>query len=116
MFGVDNYTTYVKDAFHRYMIDGEEDATKPDGRGTKVTALYALKLKAGESFKIKIKLDNRADCESFESEDHFSAENFDNIVEQRILDADDFYSKVLSGIASLLLIILNKRCCKLQKR
>jgi len=98
LFGADNYTEYVKDAFHRYVINGEKDALRPGGRGTKVTGLYVLKLQPGESFKIKIKLDNRQNCDSFDEEDHFSVENFDDVVKQRIVDADDFYSKVLSGM------------------
>ena len=98
MFGVDNYTPYVKDAFHRYVINNENDAIKPDGRGTKVAGLYVLNLGPGESFKIKIKLDNRSNCDEFEGEDVFSEQNFDQVVKERISDADEFYSKVLSGI------------------
>lgn len=103
LFGVDNYTSYVKDAFHRYVIDGEEDAINPDERGTKVSAHYVLHLNANESFQIKIKLDNRTDCDTVE-EDHFSKENFDDIVCKRLDEADEFYSKVHSGIIFFLII------------
>ena len=96
MFDVDNYTPYVKDAFHRYVINDEKDAVNPHERGTKVSAHYVLHLKAGESFQIKIKLDNRPVCDSVE-EDHFSKENFDDVISRRLHEADDFYSKVHSG-------------------
>eukprot|EP00111_Clytia_hemisphaerica_P019741 TCONS_00058263-protein len=96
LFGVDNYTPYVKDAFHRYVINHENDAVQPDGRGTKVAGLYVLNLGPGESFKIKIKLDNRSNCDEFEGEDVFSEKIFDQVVKERICDADEFYSKVLS--------------------
>ena len=100
LFDVDNYTPYVKDAFHRYVIDGEKDAINPDERGTKVSAHYVLNLKAGESFQIKIKLDNRTVCDTID-EDHFSKENFDGIVAKRLHEADEFYEKVHSGIIIL---------------
>lgn len=32
LFGVDNYTPYVKDAFHRYLVDGEAQL----GKGTEM--------------------------------------------------------------------------------
>lgn len=96
LFNTDNYTSHVKDAFHRYVIQDEKDAVKSDDRGTKVTGHYILHLKAGETFKIKIKLDNRPNCDSVK-EEHFSKENFDDIISKRLDEADEFYSKVHSG-------------------
>ncbi len=46
--GVDQYTPYVKDAFHRYLIDGQTEAVAPSGKGTKAAAVYHLSIPAGE--------------------------------------------------------------------
>ena len=72
------------------------DAVKPDRCGTKVSALYVINLKAGEEFKVKVKLDNRENCDEV-VEDHFSGDNFDDVFKKRISEADEFYSKVLSS-------------------
>ncbi len=38
VFGVPNQTPYVKDAFHRYIVDGVPEAVNPAGTGTKAAA------------------------------------------------------------------------------
>ena len=40
--GTPNATPYVKDAFHRYVVDGETDAVNPARTGTKAAAHYEL--------------------------------------------------------------------------
>ena len=35
VFGTASASKYTKDAFHRRLIDGQADATNPDGVGTK---------------------------------------------------------------------------------
>lgn len=87
----------MKDAFHRYVIDKELDAIDPKQRGTKVCAHYVLTLKPNESFRIKVKLDNRDCCCDVISEDPFATENFDDVMQLRREETDEFYSKVLSG-------------------
>jgi hypothetical protein len=54
-----NAGPYVKDAFHRYLVNGETGAVNPDQSGTKVTALYRLSLAAGESQTIRLRLTKR---------------------------------------------------------
>lgn len=36
LFDVDSYTPYVKDAFHRHVINNEKDCVDPKKKGTKV--------------------------------------------------------------------------------
>lgn len=98
LFNTDSYTTYVKDAFHRYIVNNELEAIQPDQRGTKVCAHYILKLKPNESFQIKVKLDNRDHCDDASAiEDPFLYETFDEVFEQRKTETDEFYSKVISS-------------------
>jgi len=52
-------TPYVKDAFHRYVVDGEEDAVNPDRTGTKCGILYVLRdVPPGESHIVRLRLVN----------------------------------------------------------
>ena len=56
LFKTPSHTPYVKDAFHRYVIDGETDAVNPDAEGTKVAACYHLTVPAGESREVTFRL------------------------------------------------------------
>jgi Mannosylglycerate hydrolase MGH1-like glycoside hydrolase domain len=55
LFGVKN-RSYVKDAFHAYVIGGDAAAVNPGQLGTKMAALYRLELSAGESATLKLRL------------------------------------------------------------
>ncbi|WNC59759.1 glucosidase [Thermosynechococcus sp. QS41] len=46
LFGQPNASPYVKDAFHRYLINGEQNAVNPDKVGTKVAAHYQVTVAA----------------------------------------------------------------------
>jgi hypothetical protein len=55
LFGGKN-RSYVKDAFHAYVIQGDKVAVNPQRVGTKMAALYRLGLGAGESMTLKLRL------------------------------------------------------------
>src|SRR6266851_1462681 len=55
LFGGKNLS-YVKDAFHGYVIRGDKAAVNPGQVGTKMAALYRLGLGAGESMTLKLRL------------------------------------------------------------
>ena len=59
LFGVDNTTSYVKDAFHRYVIGGEKAAVNPNSCGTKAAAHYTLYVNPGETCQIRLRLSDR---------------------------------------------------------
>jgi hypothetical protein len=92
LFGVPNQTTYVKDAFHRYLVDGELTAVNPALEGTKVAALYRFELSAGQTSTIRLRLSKQDTAESF-GEDLFG-NHFDAIFEQRQKEADEFYRAI----------------------
>ena len=54
--GTPNATTYVKDAFHRYVVDGESNAVNPARTGTKAAAHYEVALDAGAEATIELRL------------------------------------------------------------
>ncbi len=47
LWNVPNATPYVKDAFHRRIVNGEKDAVNPDATGTKFGAWHVLDVRAG---------------------------------------------------------------------
>jgi Glycosyl hydrolase family 63 C-terminal domain len=58
LFGGKN-TSYVKDAFHAYVIQGDTSAVNDQQVGTKMAALYRVELAAGESTTLKLRLTDR---------------------------------------------------------
>jgi hypothetical protein len=81
LYGIKSPLHYVKDSFHRYVVNGEQGVIHPD-IGTKAAAHYVLDLAPGESQIVKFAFT--------ESERSFPT-NFDEIFEERIAEADEFY-------------------------
>jgi hypothetical protein len=82
LYGVKSPLRYVKDSFHRYIINGEQDVIHPE-IGTKAAAHYVLDLAAGESQTIKLAL---LDYQRPLPVD------FDEIFVKRIEEATEFYN------------------------
>src|SRR5712692_5046241 len=55
LFGTPNPHPYVKDAFHRVVVEGDRAAASPVRRGTKAAAWYALDLAPGDSTEIHLR-------------------------------------------------------------
>jgi hypothetical protein len=88
LFGSDNYTPFVKDAFHRLLVDGEKDAVNPKRVGTKVAALYHTMLAPGASVTVKMRLTITAQDIQREP----LGDGFDRVFADRIAEADAFYA------------------------
>ncbi|MFO1458004.1 MAG: glucosidase [Verrucomicrobiota bacterium] len=56
LYGVPNERPWVKDAFHTFLIDGDERAVNPHGEGTKTAPLYRMQLRPGESRILRLRL------------------------------------------------------------
>ncbi len=56
LFGQPNPQPYVKDAFHRYLVNGEQEAINPHRRGTKAAALYRRKIAPGATVTVRLRL------------------------------------------------------------
>jgi Glycosyl hydrolase family 63 C-terminal domain len=87
VFGAPNASPYVKDAFHRFVVNGERDAVNPAERGTKAAALYSRSLPAGATSTLQLRL-------THESTATFGA-RFDDIFAERIAEADEFYASIV---------------------
>jgi hypothetical protein len=90
LFGSLNPNPYVKDAFHRLLVEGERTAVNPAEFGTKGAAWYALDLAPGETTEIRLRFSDVRETPSSPFDDSFTA-TFD----ARIRDADEFYARVL---------------------
>ena len=56
LWGAANASPYVKDAFHRYVIEGDEAAVNPAREGTKFAALHVLTIDPGQTATIGMTL------------------------------------------------------------
>ena len=56
LWGTANTSAWVKDAFHRYLVDGEQQAVNPANQGSKFAAAYHLSTAAGETSRIELVL------------------------------------------------------------
>ena len=88
LFGAQNPGSYVKDAFHDYVINGRRDAVNPTQAGTKAAALYRLTVPARGRAVFRLRL---ADAAAHAAPADFGAA-FDELFALRIREADAFYA------------------------
>ena len=89
LFGAANPSPYVKDAFHRYVVEGELGAVNPASAGTKMAAIYKAVVPAGSSVTFRMMLsDTRKTMPS----------DFDESFADRIAESDAFYCGLASGL------------------
>jgi hypothetical protein len=93
LFGAQNSSPYVKDAFHDHIIHGRKDAVNPNQKGTKFSPWFALEIDAGGSETIRLRLSAKAEAPAK------PFLGFDEIFTGRKQEADEFYaSKIPAGI------------------
>jgi len=86
LWGKENSSPYVKDAFHEYLIARNTAAVNSENRGTKAAALYRLSIPPGEGKTVRLRLSPHA------AGDFLT--DFDQIFNQRVADADEFYNRI----------------------
>ncbi|GIW06404.1 MAG: glucosidase [Dehalococcoidia bacterium] len=89
LFGVPNPKPYVKDAFHRYLIEGDRQAVNPDRIGTKVGLQYRWLLQPGETRTVQLALADVPAEHPFDEADALFA--------LRRREADAFYAPLYQG-------------------
>ncbi len=87
LYGAPNAQPYVKDAFHRAVIQGERDAVNPAAEGSKAAFRYVLEIPAGEERVVQLRL--RA-TEQARGKPFGVA--FDKAFRDRLAEADEFYA------------------------
>ncbi|HJT50652.1 MAG TPA: glucosidase, partial [Nitrosospira sp.] len=87
LWGAPNPGPYVKDAFHRYLVEGEQKAVNPAETGTKFGALHLLPAGPDKTAVIELVLSAAPQSRPFESQDR--------IFVQRRMEADNFFKALL---------------------
>jgi Mannosylglycerate hydrolase MGH1-like glycoside hydrolase domain len=86
LFGKRNRSHYVKDGFHRFLIEHDNNAINPDKNGTKCCAVFRGKLGPGEQATHRFRLQRKKERTPFA--------DFDDVLAQRKAEADEFYAEV----------------------
>ena len=86
---------YVKDAFHRYLIDGDQDAINPQQIGSKSAFHLEQLIESGKSWTVDLRL-QRSDREK--PTERFGQRHFDQILEQRQTEWQEFLHWVAPGL------------------
>ena len=76
---------YVKDAFHRRVVQGDKNAVNPAQHGTKACAWYQFNLASGQTQTIRMRLTLRTESSRL-------IHDIDGVFAERICEADEFYS------------------------
>ncbi len=88
IFGIGNPGPYTKDGINNYIISGNKNAVSSLKQGTKMSAHYALDIEGGAGAVIRLRLTDKGGLEEP------LAEDFDQIFEKRIAEADAFYRRI----------------------
>jgi hypothetical protein len=86
LWGQPSASPYVKDAFHRYLIDRAANAINPGKTGTKAAAHYRLQVPAGGSSIVRLRLNTKATRDPFKA--------FDQVFDNRLAEANEFYERI----------------------
>jgi hypothetical protein len=92
LWGTENGQPFVKDAFHRYIVDEEMKAVNPAQSGTKFAAWYAFDegdgVPPGGCAVVRFRLSRKDDG------DYVNEEELDDTIERRRSEADDFFYRI----------------------
>jgi hypothetical protein len=90
LYGRPNATPYVKDSFHRAIVDGKSGAVNPELTGTKAAAHYTLTIPAGESATVQLRLTRAAPA----GDGATPFDGFDTLFDERLAEANAFYAAI----------------------
>ncbi len=94
LWGHSTYTAYVKDAFHRRVVNEQVESVNFEGKGTKAAPWFRGSIESGATVEVRCRLfaDGEKPVMIF-------GNDFGNTFEKRINETNTFYSS-LSGVAS----------------
>jgi hypothetical protein len=93
LFNQKSQTPFVKDAFHRHVIEKEADCVNPGRAGTKCAPHYVQTIAPGQSWTIRLRLTDQEIVPTGAPATQFFGANFESVFEQRKKEADEFYAK-----------------------
>ena len=90
IFGTPDTSPYVKDAIHRYVVSGQQDAVNPEHIGTKVSAHYQVTVDAGKTVVLRLRLSHQPPTVMGEP----FGNQFVQTMQARLQEADEFYRAI----------------------
>jgi len=97
IFGVPNWSPYVKDSINDYIVHGREGAVNPEKTGTKVSAHYRLTVNPGECQVVRLRLADVAPAaltRTSHAMDNPFGSHFEDVLRTRRREADEFYAVI----------------------
>ena len=92
LFGGVNAGRYVKDGINDFIVEGRKDAVNLLQAGTKASAHCHLKVAPGRKAVIRLRL-----CDPLATASKTPFEDFDEVMETRIHEANEFYRSIIPG-------------------
>jgi hypothetical protein len=90
VFGTENPAPYVKDAFHRHLIQGEKSAISPAPSGTKSAAHLKFVVQPGKSITVRCRLHLASEDNGIDG-----FKGFNELFQERIAETDAFYEEII---------------------
>jgi len=89
LYGSLNASPHLKDSINDCLLHDRKNAVNADAKGTKAAAHYHLRVEAGETVAVRLRLTNSSAVSAVFDD------GFDEIFEERRREADEFYSTVI---------------------
>jgi len=90
IFGRPNEQPFVKDGFHRRIVEGEQTATNPEEKGTKSALHYRVEIPAGGSHVLELRLSRTPPAPSYQPFDR----GYSAVFNARLSEANAFYDSI----------------------
>jgi len=94
LFGAVNHYPYLKDGINDYIVHERKEAVNPHHVGTKFAAYYSLKVDAGQTNTVRLRLSDDPNLA-----EPFGAK-FHAIFQTRKCEADEFYQRITPSLLS----------------
>jgi hypothetical protein len=92
LYGSANYSPFVKDSFHTYIVSGDKSSVNQEPHGTKVAPVYRLKMAPGETKVVLLRLVSLAEWDGKPQADP-------EVFERRKVETDEYYEQLIGGLA-----------------
>src|SRR5262249_55124278 len=90
LYGVPNKISYVKDAFHSYVVEGKRASVSPARAGTKAAARFTLTLEPGESRVVRARFAIGDEAPTGRN----AFVDFEDVFAQRKRECDELYEAI----------------------
>ena len=97
LFGTANVSPYVKDAFHRYIVEGELGAINLTTTGTKMAGQYKLTVPSRDKRVLRLRLTRSSLANQVGA---LFSSNYDAVFSLRLNEADEFYQSIAPPAAT----------------